>query len=323
MFRANIHILFLIIFSCPYIGVRGEQIKCSNLYAITSRAERLSNYIVDEILRIPHNGVFQENLLQQYDSRSAGESIVRRLYQKEKSYKERFGSLLKSRYDLPYDLFKESEIHLRFQEVDLENVLSAGILNLHQTGKSNANYAPDRRVEFEDKFIQIKLGTGPLANQLRPKYAVVDLTRNANLGKFKEPLKWYGNIVAVLKDEVKKRATWTEDDSFENYTVGPKTFYTDTFNKLNRGTYVEAQIWGELDIRDFDHFLINGEISFENLNKLKEVGLPIYAAKLLIKNNRYRSVKVEQLYTGNPEKIAELQQSLEDSRRSPPVQIMR
>ena len=103
-------------------------------------------------------------------------------------------------------------------------------------------------------------------------------------------------MVFVLKDEVKKRATWTGNDSL-NANVGGATMVPspvlapspatlgrdhrqlaigvdplDTMTK--RDGYLEMQVWGGLPLSDVEEVLFPGSAPTAAKRKLKELGIP-------------------------------------------------
>ena len=69
-------------------------------------------------------------------------------------------------------------------------------------------------------------------NKIRPKYALVELLRYEPLGsqsaRFGNTEK-YGDVIAVLKDETKKLATWTYGDSYD-HRAEPHVFSEETID---------------------------------------------------------------------------------------------
>lgn len=151
----------------------------------------------------------------------------------------------------------------------LSKTLENGLLNIHQTGTSNALTDEARRRDLENTFMQRDLGTSDLANQLRPKSA---LFIHPAWSGFSLPTNQYGNAVIVLKPQVYPRTTWTYTDSLElEGNLDPGLFprkltdpwYPDTFppvgstiispsSLVSNLKYAETQIWGRIDPADIE-----------------------------------------------------------------------
>ena len=89
----------------------------------------------------------------------------------------------------------------------------------------------------------------------------------------------YGKFSVVLKDNIRQRSTWTLKDSLDSNLTHPKTF-----NRLNKNEKMvggkfqmpEFQVYGPVDISDFDYFLFpDDSTNLPVIKKIKEIGIPI------------------------------------------------
>jgi hypothetical protein len=143
---------------------------------------------------------------------------------------------------------------------------------LYQTGHSAGMEDTQKRFQVESDLTGIKTEVAynvsgnflenEYINPIRPKYAFFG-DKNAS-GRLIPAYSDYGDVIAVLKNEVKKRSTWTQGDSLnlkyyfkKNINEFVHTFYDNTANNLVRfGNYYETQIWGPVTLNDVDHLLV-------------------------------------------------------------------
>jgi hypothetical protein len=291
-----------------------------------------------------------EEWLKKYDSRTLGEMIVQRLHTRVE-----YG--VNCPECIPYNKYEDSQVVLQFHSKDLPIIVEKGFLNFHQTGKSGGGKDTTSRVLSESEIIGYEIGNivesegdgfsdgpgakvrpGDASEAILPKYAYVELTSDVKFENSKA-YSAYGDVFAVLKSEVKRRTTWTIDDSVEakdRHLFTGQTFFGDQLPAANRekARYLEAQVWGELDLRDVSHFLVK-KGSTQNLEELKKTGIPIYelrvetlgrySAPTYSGSNPYsRQVhrKERLLYSGDPAKLSEYRKSLVHSRRAPSAAIL-
>jgi 2-polyprenyl-6-hydroxyphenyl methylase/3-demethylubiquinone-9 3-methyltransferase len=151
----------------------------------------------------------------------------------------------------------------------LESIARDGFLNQHQTLTTGGHRRERDRFEAEQELAMLRLPFGFKGRELLPKYAVVDAP-GGDVGQFRLPTR-YGDVAVVFKPEVAARATWTYADSLDfsrktgRYDRGgsgnpvlARTFaYARKKEDVNRcGNYCEAQIWGELSLRDAAYVMI-------------------------------------------------------------------
>lgn len=235
-------------------------------------------------------------------SREVGAALVYKIYEeKEKDSKEKFAT---------FNPLENSEIQIAFKIKHLSSIVQNGFLNQFQTGTTGGSQCLDCRKKEEDRLIGRKIependdGSGQETdaqttariNEVRPKYAFLmpdgSASERVELGH-RYGDSFYGEVIAILKPQVKDRATFTTKDSL--FTGGDKTFdhsLRRTFKSPMKtpdfpgNQYWEAQIWGSLRIdEDVNYFLWNcfsylGSVMKQgtetDLEKLKALGKPVY-----------------------------------------------
>lgn len=147
---------------------------------------------------------------------------------------------------------EEAEIAIAHDIRSLLSLVNNGFLNYHQTGQSGKvnDQAGRLRVEgqLSGRRFDRAFAAGP-ENELLPKYGYLLFPGDANIS-----LREYGDVFAILKNDVKKRATWTPRDSLDlNPTRSANELLqsgmVNTFSAFSgeikpQGRYREAQIWG-------------------------------------------------------------------------------
>lgn len=243
-------------------------------------------------------------ILKKYDRRQIGASIVERL--------RRYNSKHLRPSGLAYDFKVGSEIQIYFPAAAIEDVLSLGFLNQHQIFSTGGTLNPEVRAILEDQLALLTLdpnyrwGREYSMNAMRPVYANLDLTADLNLGIASSNGAFqYGEVVAILKDSVKERSTWTKGDSLDG-ALKPRTFSEKQMGDVDPTTpFLEAQVWGGVDLRDISEFRVPPGFSAAKLEQLKRAGLPIYEYQLTDTFGRMkRPVRGRQLYAGDPQRMA-------------------
>ena len=151
----------------------------------------------------------------------------------------------------------------------LESISRDGFLNQHQTLTSGGFHRERDRFEAEQELAMLRLPFSVKGRGLLPKYAVLDVP-SGDLGRFRLPGR-YGGVAAVFKKRTSLRATWTYADSLDysqkagrfgaggaGNPVLARTFaYERKKEDRNRcGNYCEAQIWGDLSLRDVAYMMV-------------------------------------------------------------------
>ena len=231
----------------------------------------------DIVNRLPVGSSLPESIYSHYSVNEIAESLVRM-----KSVREGRGAVA---------ALNEFSIALIFHERDLEDIGSHGFRNLFQTGKSSGSTDFKAREIAEDEGIGLKLGMSSAGVAVRPKYALAnpnftERTSDGLEGAFGPALRQYGSVVAVLKDDVKRRATWTNGDTLAA-TSGGRPHSWNPFTVSASATanavdfYYEAQVLGSVTLDDVDHFIVldDGKYFAKNDNfifRLQRYLRPIY-----------------------------------------------
>lgn len=254
-----------------------------------------SAYLIPEVVALPFNfNTLSEAYLKQIKN---GKLDLRRfsasLVERKRLFQERWGDNQTERSDSLFLPLDEVELVSFFPDKYLDSFIKNGQLNVHQTGHSRGLCDPEIRASAEDFMIGIHLEAhydgqaGSKVHYIRPKYGLVNFLRNAEVMVNPNRLLRYGQIVLVYKDQVKQRATYSYGDSLVSYCepwekshqpiepvaltalLPPKP----EFRKIR---YVEAQIWGPLDLSDIKEFRVP-EARTDLVEKLSKTGLPVYA----------------------------------------------
>lgn len=253
-----------------------------------------------EILNLQEKAILNPNLFKDYKINDIARNLVRR-----KSLKENKISNLKINY------FNDTEIQLFFHDTHLSSILKYGFKNGHQVGYGTLDFNFYSRANAENDFIGIRLekvycfNRQCLSHRLRPKYGFITIKSNPSLYHNPQQQKYFskewGNIIAVLKNEVKNRSTLSRFDSLEldDKKNGIVTFFAnylpDTKSETGTPQMWEAQIWGSLTSSDVDHFLVNCEgldtVSPSNISLIKKSGRPVFFCDSVKKNNLVVSFK--------------------------------
>ncbi len=267
------------------------------IFALLFCARSFAPPSIPEIENLKNGALIPAAVYQNYTSREIGEAVVQRLTKslKDPTGKEDFHELGPPT-KVPFDPVSQSEIQLYFPAENVEKIVSTNsFLNLHQV-PSIQGY--DTRTTFRDQIEQslarLRLSKeksndpdSPV-NKLRPKSAVLEFRLPADQMPVTRGGKRFGELVAVLKDDVKRRTTYTPYDSgaiFSSpYTtadrlrkeVRPLLASDYFFRPLHPSEYFEAQVWGELSLSDVKEFLVPKGFGGDALSKLRETGIPIF-----------------------------------------------
>ena len=244
------------------------------------------NELIETLIALPINSKqLDPSFLKDYDSRLVAASLLER----NRRFQQRWTPQTPVSSDFPTD--KDVEILSLVPAANVKSLLKNGQLNLHQTKHTRGAFQLSRRAELEDLMLGIVLEdkynaspTSPIHN-LRPKYGLVNFLKPCGVKiNPQQHLLDYGDILVVYRDEVKRRATYTYSDSLSGYFVtvdGPSKprmlcDLTAPVDKSRVLTYVEAQVWGAIDLADIAEFRIPEQRN-DLLRVLKPAGLPIYS----------------------------------------------
>ncbi len=269
----------------PLRNCEGLRIFCNQTTHVLESTQKILidgtlQHLIPEIMALKDNEIVPASVYKKYSSKLIGASIVARKHDSDES--------AANVADPVYDFRKDSKIQMAFNEAYIESIAKGCFLNQHQAGHTNGTNNHNMRANAEDIIAGVKLEAAYVddpnspADKVRPKYAGFGLTKkepgfNDNLSS----ISGYGNVVAVFKDSIKDRTTFSAEDSL-GYSA--QTFTLDLREKgmnlqgQNSGSYWEAQIWGELCMSDVDHFIVNclGGVSEAAIAQLKELKIPVY-----------------------------------------------
>ncbi len=198
--------------------------------------------------------------------------IARAIIRRTRNQETKFGGELEADQHKSLKVSDETDIVLFFCDTDLTSIGEGGFLNQHLSGKSKGRLDRDFRISGEDNITGIRLGSGSQALRLRPKSAFLNIRPEIDLArKHHVIMSQYGNVGAVMRDEVKERSIWVSSDSLtlgKGY-LGPidysgkglvpfrGTFYRESLPCQSRCvSYYEALVYGEIGIPDVDYFLV-------------------------------------------------------------------
>lgn len=180
------------------------------------------------------------------------------------------------------------EVIMERNHKTIYNLVRHGILNMHEANRTMGINNAERRLRTESVLAGGAL-SNPLSSEAKrhlPKYAYLSHP------DLPDSLTGYGYFAIIMKPSVKKRITWTPFDSFdylsESFAQREEKIREGLINTLwsntiphQEGTYVEAQIWGPLDIddvaeisfyvKDPENLMSEREISSLNLNEIEDL----------------------------------------------------
>jgi hypothetical protein len=236
--------------------------------------------LIPEIMGLKNGEVIPPEVYKKYPNKLIATTIVARKHDANENNANDPSS--------PYNFRNNSVIQMAFSEQYIDEIQKRCFLNQHQVQHSGGNFDPNRRAENEDGIAKIKLESSYTynadnpANKVRPKFAgfaFKDAVPNAH--DHLNTLANYGNVIAVFKDSVKDRTTFSPRNSLgypnDTYTLDfrPKDWKPNE----NGNYYWEAQIWGELCLKDVDHFIVDCSghgVTPQGMSKLKDTKLPVY-----------------------------------------------
>lgn len=288
---------------------------------------------IPEIMSLKPGGTIPPAVFQKYPAKEIALTVVYKKYMEE----EKNGS--ESARQLAYDYYHDSEVQLSFSEKIIDSVAQIGFLNVHQKSvlfPSDISKAESKqRAPAEDDFVGYRLeASSPprISAELRPKSAYLSLQagklennplNKAGPGDNSLGIGGYGNILAVFKDDVKNRTTFTMGDSLLSFPSEPevRTLWFRSSKPLEMkhegGPYIEAQVWGPLGFDDVDHFIVNcearsvfgdeiGQVSPAGLEELEKHHIPIFdCAEDKVDGRLIRIREGKQIYpsTAPPSKV--------------------
>jgi len=250
-------------------------------------------------LNLTDGEVVPEQVYENSPSKAIALSLIARLY------KQELKDDLNKKNVLRIDLFEKTEIIMAVRQKYVGSILEFGFKNYHQIQHTEGAAEPRDRAVLEDLMLGLRLekdyGTSrykDLVNQIRPKYAFLQPSSEVeSVLPDNSITDQYGEIFFVFKSSVKRRSTFTSDDSLcfhclKNLTkIGNKTFFS-TVNPLDlrreregHSVFLDAQIFGELSSSDVDYALVScGDAAGEHfepvqkkvVQQLKRAGIDVY-----------------------------------------------
>lgn len=288
-------------------------LKSSNLIvsASTATINGTPYYLVPEILNLQNGDTVPQEIYKKYSPNLIAASLVQRLHNTKET---------KANSENPnYDFQAHTLLQLKFNDKYVNSIKQSCFLNQHQVNHSDGLLNQNRRANIEDSLIGIDLensykgGTSNLVNTVRPKYGFLGFEKDTNGQQRNRFSRQYGNIVAVLKNEVKDRTTFTQVDSLDgNMNSDGDVVYGNiqaySFKYRSRSVlprikdpvadedYWEVQVWGTLCMSDVDYFLINcpgdNKVSQNSLTTLKSIGLPVYKCEFVSDRSHFEKGKL-------------------------------
>lgn len=270
-------------------------VTCQDIWRRASSEES----IFSQINSLKDGDPLPQEILKSSDSRIIGKAIVKRIRKMAAKKYDRSS-------EIQYDFEKNSQIVLFFPFDKLDPIIEKGFLNKHQLG---GGIIAKMHLRAENVLSGLNLtgGDSEKINYVLPKYAFLDLTGDVVLDKrFLTDDTVYGNVMAVMKDSVKERSTWTYNDSLllaQEITpdIARKSFMG-TFDRGSLevhqpGGYFEAQIWGALDFSEVKFLGIDKNFPESDINKLKSARVPIYRMERIIMEGRITYKQSQLLWT--------------------------
>lgn len=291
----------------PFFGAgatfaRAQSIQCISVFDLSQSGTTP----LGSLSRLQSGEPIPAKALERLDSRIIGRAIVQNIherYEYSRQASEHPG-------EVAFDWARDSKVQMVFNPSLLAPILENGFLNQHQTGSSKGSYSPEYRARLEDLLADQQIGSYSArrdlrAHAVRPKYGMVDLMPDRFLGRRNSLGEWYGDWVAVFKDEIKSRTTWTINDGLlfgestfrdpQERAVVQGTFQAKTIDTSVRGGYIEAQIWGEVRMEDVDYVMVPPGAAISQVAKLKRLGLHVFEYEVRDVAGRTRRVVTREL----------------------------
>ncbi len=301
------------------------------VYANDSANGKAKKEAIDRVLSLSSSETVSEADVATLGAANLSQVMVERL---------RLRELLKTTDSKPgKPLLRNSRLQMHFAVPDhtrygldanqwLEKIKKNGFLNWHQSGVSGGGGSPRMRMNKENVLMNLLLPASAEGDKVRPLYGVVvsenpeeyGLYHNGTEKRFNRTQKevqetaayWnegrYGEWIFVFKDELKKRTTYTPVDSLMRWASPAKSLncYDCGQNKVPGydGEYLEAQIWGGLDLADIDYIMMPKRNvkpeTVHGIEFLKQFGLPIYEYSVkMLNGNFYARAKGALLFAGD------------------------
>lgn len=264
-------------------------------------ADKLTDHVSASVTGFQHRGYISPEELRTLSSREIGERIVDRI--STQCDLVRGGATGKT-------MGEESDIMMFVPSGVLEGVEQYGFQNQHVTRTTKGCNCREDRYESEMDFTGLLTGYGPKAKEVLPKYSALSINKTGKISG--GDASSYGDTIFIFNEDVKKRTTWTRQDS-----LGAGAFrgskVTSGLNFRDKeadpiqcmGGYCEAQIWGGLDLSDVAYVMIKPGTEVPEV--LKRNQIPVYYRESSNGENTGGFKKGEVAFTGSPSrKIASI-----------------
>lgn len=257
-------------------------------------ADKLTDHVSTSVTGFKHRGYISPEELRTLSSKEIGEKIVERIAAQ--CDHVRGGETGKT-------MGEESDIMMFVPAGVIEGIEQYGFQNQHVTRTTNGCDCREDRYKAEGDLSGIMIGYGPKAKEVLPKYTALSVNKKGI--SYGGNASQYGDTIFMFKETVKKRTTWTEQDSLMNTPYrGSKVVNTLGFKdkadepmKCNGG-YCEAQIWGSLDLSDVDYVMIMPGAEIPEV--LKRNNIPVYYRVDANGENTGGFKKGEVAFSGSP-----------------------
>ncbi len=251
------------------------------------------------------------------DSRLAAQMLVERL---------RLNELAKQgadSYPASGPFANEAKIQMNFQIPTgdktgkwIESLRLKGFLNYHESKTTGGINSPAWRATQEDQLVDLTLEETSAGDSLRPKYGIVLPEKPEDYSLWTEgskqyiPQQRYGGWVVVFKNLVKYRTTFTPVDSLLRWGRVAQTLDSVESGPIRGydGEYLEAQIWGEIDLADVDYFLVPEDATAAEIKMMKQLGLPMYESQFRLLGKYRAVVPGKQISAGIPSLLKRAQE---------------
>lgn len=265
-----------------------------------SKVLKAKSHKIPDVWLLDVSDGISDELLEKYGVNEIAEELVERLRQNSRNHRPQ--------EERVPEILSNSDLQIWLEEKNIASVVKTQkVLNVHQANTIRSEKYLKGRFARENMMLGAMLYTGPerldAASKIAalfPKYAILDIPSDIDIGRQNIGGTNYGDFAFVLKDAVKRRTTWAEDDSYDGFVrVKP---LEDTFlRRKGERPYLEAQIWGEVGLKDIDYVLVPEDVKPETLEALKTLNIPVWSWKEIKVSGRIRNSKNRLLFSPSGE----------------------
>lgn len=261
-----------------------------------SRMLKAKSHKLPEVWLLDVSDGISDELLEKHGVNEIAEELVKRLRQSPRKHRPQ--------EEMVPEILSNSDLQIWFEEKDVASVVrTQKILNVYQSKTIRSEAYLKKRFARENMMLGIMLYTGsgrPSGGSkiaaLFPKYAILDVHTDVDIGKQNIGGTNYGEFAFVLKDAVKRRATWADDDSYDGF-VRVKPFEDTFLRRKGSRPYLEAQVWGDVGLGDVDYILVPENIKPAIFGYLKTLNIPVWSWKETNVKGRIRNSKNHLLFS--------------------------